>query len=262
MKNGLLFAIGCSALSLFVAAQAWGQIKAPVIGVARLADGSVRTVYGLPDDLIFDSKSLGSFDAASFSDKAGLVSENGRIDLVRTDLSVIAGYSTGETKPLLNVDGDATSAIAWLPSSRSLLHWNGNSFVLTSVTGLDETLSIDSVRVKSANTAELLVSDARGVVLSASVSLQSGNLLSLAVIPGAHGRAFWQQSIVLLADESGLHVLSPSGMVETTPIGGGPMTFEHISSNWLLIRSADRRTWALQTLGNKVHVSEAPEVTQ
>ncbi len=251
-----------TALLLFTAAFSAAQVKSPPIGIARLADASVRTLYGLSDNVIVDTRSAGSFDAASFSDQAGLVASHGRIQLVKTNFALLGEYDSAEPRPLLNVDGGASSAIAWLPGSESLLHWNGESFVLTAVHGLDRSARVTSVRVQGKNIAQLLLAGSSESVSEASVSMESGNLVSLKTVPGVHGAAFfWQGAAILFRDSNGLEAMARDGAIRTIAAIVADVAFDHISSNWVLVTSpSDGRTWALHVEDENIHLCEVPAV--
>jgi hypothetical protein len=242
------------------AALSTAQMKAPPIGIARLADGNVRTLVGLPDNVLVDGRSLGSFDAASFSDQAGLLAKGGRIQLVNTAFSVIGEYESGEARPLLNVDAGANTAIAWLPGSQSILRWNGESFVVKPVNGVDSSLQATAVRVASGNRAQLLLTDAQDAVFEATVALETGNLASLQSLPGITGAAFWQGSNILFRETNGLAVMRANGEIRLVgPIGPGTLSFERISSRWLLVTApSDTRMWAVHVSGEDVAMSEVP----
>ncbi|MBV8897125.1 MAG: hypothetical protein JO051_11485 [Acidobacteriaceae bacterium] len=249
-----------AALIVLTAAYSTAQVRPPAIGIARLPDGSVRNLYGLPADVVVDSRSLGSFDAASFSDQAGLVAKGGRIQLVNTIFTALGEYGSDEAQPLLNVDGDARSAIAWLPSSQSILYWSGENFVVKAVSGLDASLKATSVRVAGRERAQLLMTNAQGAVLEATVGLESGNVISLKWLPGMRGEAFWQGSNLLFAGDGGIGVVSADGAVRALgAVTGGGVDFQHISSKWVLVTSrSDGRLWAVHFSGDEIGMSEVP----
>jgi hypothetical protein len=249
------------AVLLCTAAFCMRQVTTPVIGVARLLDGSLRVIYGLPDNVMIDPHSRGKFDAASFSDEAGLVAKDGSIQLVTTDFRTVAEYQTKEMNPLLNVDGSEQSAVAWLPASQSLLHWNGSAFVLKTVNGLDRGLEATSVRTSNSRTAELLLKDANGAVFHATISLQNGELLFLIVRPGLHAPAFWQGSTILFQDVDGLAAAQQDGSVQSLAANGTGFSFAHISSTWTVVASeTPQRMWAVHVAAGAMHISEMPAI--
>src|SRR5579884_2090045 len=248
---------GTIALALFPSAWAAAQVTTPPVGIGRFSDASVRNVYGLPQNLIVDSNTLGSFDAASFSDHAGLLAANGHIQLVQPDFTVVGEYDSAESNVLLNVDAGPDSAIAWLPASQSLVHWDGTQFIATAVNGLDPSLRATAVRVQHRRKAQLLLVDSGGSVFEAGISLKTGDVLSLRVLPGVYGNAFWQGSDVLFEDASGLERMTSDGSVQTIGATAQDASFSRISSSWILVTSSSQgRTWALHIGGGDVSLSE------
>ena len=237
------------------------QVKPPTLGIARLGDGSVRTLYGLPDNVIVDSHRLGLYEAASFSDQVGLVASAGRIQLVSTTFVALGEYESTELHPLLNADGAASSAIAWLPSSQSLLHWTGSAFAATAVNGIDRSFVATAVRVASSGLAQLLLTDPNSSVFEASVSLETGELVSLKSLAGVTGPALWLGSNILFQDRSSVRVASPDGALRSIAPGGAPFSFDRISSNWTLVTSAANHSmWVLHSSAGPLRLSEVPAV--
>lgn len=244
-----------------IAAVTPAQVKPPTLGIARLGDGSVRTLYGLPDNVIVDSHSIGSYDAASFSDQAGLVANSGRIQLVSTSFVALGEYESTEPHPLLNVDGAANSAIAWLPSSQSLLHWTGSAFAERVVNGIDHSFAVTAVRVASREIAQLLLTDSHSSVFEATISLETGDVVSLKSLAGVTGPALWQGSNILFQDSSSVRVASLDGAVRSIASSGAPFSFEHISSNWTLVTSTTNHSmWVLHSSTGQLRLSEVPAV--
>ena len=243
---------------VFVAGGLNGQVGTPKVGVVRYADHSVHTIFGLDRNLIVSSEPLASADAASFSDFGGLLAKGGHIELVGADFKIVAEYDSGESAPLVNMDGDLTTAIAWLPVQNALLRWNGTSFVLTEVHS--SLLShVTSVRVENPNEASLLVMESGGGVSAATVSLQTGDLMALHLLAGVTGPAFAQHSFVVFHDQTGLEIVSSNGAVRTLPLAATDLTFERVSSDWVhLVSAATKRDWMLHLNDSALELSELP----
>jgi hypothetical protein len=248
-----------SAVCLLSCAAAFcaGEVGTPLIGLARFGDGSVRAVYGLPNNLVVDSRTVGHFEAVSFSDAAGLVLTQTRIELVDRHLNVIGAYESNDSRVLLNVDGGRETAIAWLPANHSIVYWNGSGFTNVAVTGIDGGLVATAARKRAGSTAELLLKDAQGAVFKASVSLRSGALISLAAIAGAEGTAFWAGDTILFNSPAGLAFLAPDGSTQNILAKAEELSFQRIASRWIVITSGtSRRSWALNDVS--MHISELP----
>lgn len=235
-----------------------GQVSVPRIGFAHYADGAVRAVSGVSSAFVVGNALLWGADAASFSDAGGLISANGKIRLVDSSFAVIAEYTSGESNPVLNVDGPLDQAVAWLPLRHALLRWTGKEFRETSIddSSLDRVLSL---RMKDAGTAELLAAGGEESVLRAEVSIETGTARSINVVPGVTGSAFLQQGFVISSDQNGLEVLSPSGRIQTIPFAGKDLRFERMSANWVHIMSAaTHQNWALHLDSRVTGIGELP----
>ncbi len=256
MKHPILFAF---LLSPCVAGLLQAQINAPRVGFARYSDNSVRAVFGIPSDFIVGGQVLGFADAISFSNSGGLVAKNGHVRLVGPDFSVIAEYDAGEAAPLLNMDGGLNSAIAWLPLQHALLHWNGKSFVVTGVSEGALLTRVTSVRVQGQGLAKLLVVEPGGGVSEATISLATGDLVSLDLLPAVQGFAFQQHSFVIFHDGGGLEIASRTGALRTIALPANDLVLERMSPDWLHLSSAStKQDWILHLDSSTLELSELP----
>ncbi len=255
MRTRLVFFV---CVSICAPACLEAQVNAPKVGVARYSDNSVRAVFGVHDDFVISTQVMGSADAISFSDSGGLLAKNGTIELIGPSSTVIAEYQSGESAPLVNIDGVLTTAIAWLPAHHSLLHWNGKSFVRTEVSS-DLPGPVTSLHLANPSTAQLLVNERVGVVSEATISLETGYLTALNVLPGVVGPAFRQRSFVLFHDQRGLEIVSGSGAARTLPLSATDLTIERMSSDWLhLASAAGKQNWVLHLTSTALELSELP----
>jgi|GEM_PF-2493590 len=246
------------ALAICSAAMLPAQISAPKVGLARYADGTVQAIYGLDANFVIRGQAISPADAISFSDSGGLVSRAGHIQLLGRDASVIAEYDSSEAAPVLNMDGGLTTAIAWLPSRHALLYWNGKSFVVTPLTSAISE-NVTSLRVQGGHSANLLLAGADGNVLEATVSLESGNLISINPLPGVKAPAFQQGSFVVFHDREGLEIQAADGALRTFPLPASDLSIERMSSDWLHLASISmKRDWALHLSGSALNLSQLP----
>ncbi len=222
------------------------QVHSPSAGVIRYGTLPVQSLYGIPGSFVPAEASFGTADAISFSDTGGLVAASGRIELVRADGSAVATYEYGAVAPLLNIDRDLTSAVAWLPDTKSLLWWDGKRFATVNLSESAVTEKVSSVALTSPTTARLLITHPNATVSGLVISLANGNVISSDLIPGVSGPAFQFGSFLLWADEHGLQVQSENGMQHTLSAPGASFTAERMSSHWVhLYFSSDRTDWAL-----------------
>lgn len=236
------------------------QVHAPRIGVIRCSDGSVRAVYGLAANFILASKPFATADAVSFSDGVGLIAANGRIQLVKTDGTPVGEYESRETKPVLNVDTDAASAIAWLPSEHAILRWTGANFRQIPVAPFEG--RVTSLQAVAPDSAQLLILNDDGSTSRAAIALSTGELLSLEIVPGASGPAFAQQAALLSHElsheQKELVIEFANGVRQHLPIPGD-IVIERMSSEWLHLSSAaTNRHWALHVAGSQADLFVLP----
>ena len=242
----------------FICLPLLAQISAPRVGTARYQDGSFHTVQGLPSNMIVADLPLDSADAASFSDKGGLISQNGKISLLASDFSVVGEYPAAE-KPLLSIDGALTSALAWLPSSHSLLHWNGTSFDAFTVTDSDLEGRVTDIQSLGTRQARLIVQHSDHSVSAVSISLRTGNLVSSETLPGVRGYAFGQGCFVVSASEKELVVDDLRGYRRSVVLPAPDFAIERMSNNWLHLSSASlQQNWALYLTQADLQLSMLP----
>jgi hypothetical protein len=243
------------------------QVGAPNVGSARFA-GRVFAVHGIPANLLVAKAPWTSAEAMSFSDAGGLLSQNGTVSLVSPDGTELADYAAAETAPVLNIDGPLTSAVAWLPSKHALLYWNGTALVPREVNG-SFAGEVTSLRLASPGKVLLLVSHldathADAAVSAATVSLDTGEITSMDLLPDARGRAFVQRSFFLSQDKLGLVIESAGGAPRTVALvqdrlPEGDLTIERMSTDWLHIFSASTgKHWALYLTSNALRLSALP----
>jgi hypothetical protein len=234
------------------------EVSAPQLGVIRCSDGLVRAVYGLAGNFILANKVLAPAGAVSFSDRAGLMAKNGAIQLVKADGAPLGKYESQDSKPVLNVDGDVESAIVWLPSEHSVLRWTGASFRLYPLAPLEG--EVTAIKATAPDRAQLLILSDDGNISRATVTLSTGELVSLNVVPEASGAAFAQQSALISHERDGLVIETPDGVRQHLPVPSD-VVIERMSSEWLHLSSVrTNQDWALHVAGSQVELFILPAV--
>lgn len=243
-------------LAVLAAGILYAEVSPPQIGVIRCSDRSVRAVYGLAANFILAAKPLATADAVSFSDRAGLIAVNGTIELLQTDGTFISKYESSETQPVLNVDGDAASAIAWLPSQNAVLRWTGSSFRLYPITPLEG--RVTALTASAPDRAQLLILNNDGSGSRATVTLSTGELVTLDVVPAASGPAFAQQGAIVSREQKGMVVETAGGLRQFLPVPNDVIV-ERMSSEWLHLSCAGtNQNWALHIAGSQVELFILP----
>jgi len=234
------------------------QVSAPRIGIIRCSDGMLHAVYGLAANFVLATKPFAPADTASFSDRAGLIANNGTIQLVTPGGAIEAEYQSRETAPLLNVDTDSSSAIAWLPVAQGILRWAGSAFRLYPVSPGAVQGQVTAIRSVGQDRAELLLLNPDGSTSRAAIALSTGNLVSLDIIPGVRGPVFAQQTALVFRDGQGLAIETADGVRHTLPISRD-IAIERMSSEWLHLSSErGNQHWALHLAGSQVELFVLP----
>ncbi len=248
------------ALPLLLAGSIPAQLSAPRIGVVRYANHTVRVVYGVPSNFVIADQMLDSADAISFSNSGGLVAKDGKIQIFASGQSTaLSEYTSADSAPVLNLDVELTTAVAWLPASHVLLHWTGQSFAATNVIPGVITGAVSSLRLSGPDKVELLATQSGGEVLKVSISLQTGNPISSDVLPGVQGPAFLQSNFVVFHDDQGLEIESANGLRHTLPMPAADLAAERMSNDWLHISSAStKQDWALHLSNTALDLSALP----
>lgn len=236
------------------------QLSVPKVGTARYQDGSLHSVQGLSANMIVAPLPLDSAEAASFSDSGGIVSQNGTIRLLAPDFTVVAEYPAHE-KLVVSIDGALTSALAWLPNSHTLLHWNGSAFDAIGIAESDIEGTVTGLQLSGTQQARLIVQHADGSVSAVTISLHGGNLVSSELLSGVRGYAFGQGSYVVSVSNQELVVDNLQGYRRSVAFAPQDLVIERMSNNWLHLYSpAAHRNWALHVTQAELELSLLPGV--
>lgn len=237
----------------------WAGSLAPRIGVVREPDGSIRPLLGLPANLIVgEPLSIDPALAAAFSDQAGLLLVNGRLELISLDGTVIGSYPTGDTNAILDIADGPDTALAWLPSAGKLVRWDGHRFMDSAFDASRLGGSIRAVRLLDSAHAELLVAHA-DTLERIYISIADGLPVRSEPLPEAGESAFQTDSFLLFHDAYGLALSGPDGVIHTLPIPETDLVFEKSGKHWLHISSAlAARQWMLHLDTHNPVLSELP----
>ena len=247
-------------LGLILAASVmWAGSFAPRIGVVREPDGSVRPLLGLPANLIVgEPLSIDPALAAAFSDQAGLLLLNGRLELISLDGSMISSYPTGDITAILDIAGGPDTALAWLPSTGKFVRWDGRRFIDSPFDASRLGGSIRAVRLLDSAHAELLVAHA-DTLERIYISIADGSLVRSEPLPEAGESAFQTDSFLLFHDAFGLALRGPDGVMRTLPIPETDLLFEKSGKHWLhIISPSGARQWMLHLDPHNPVLSELP----
>jgi hypothetical protein len=248
-------------LTLLASTCANCQLSAPSVGYVRYANDGVHGVYGLEGNYIVGRDVLASAATASFSDDGGLIFQSGSLTLVDSKLTVLANTEINASDPVVRLDGNLQTAIAWIPASRVLVHWNGGAFVGMAVSGISEEDTVTSVRKLDRSTASVLVLKQDNSVVRELVSLRTGELKTSLAIPAASGAAFEDGTRIFCFQDQKLSVLSETGellQVFSLP-ADDRLVIEQVSNQCLhLSTKTPGQDWLLHLNGSDLHLYKLP----
>ncbi len=248
-------------LALLTSGSANCQLSTPSVGYVRYMNDGVRGVYGLEGNYIVGRDVLALAETASFSDDGGLIFQSGSLTLVDSKLTALSTTPVAGSDPIVRVDGNLQTAIAWVPASRVLVHWNGESFVSIAVPGLSEGDTVTSVRKLDSSTASLLVQKQDSSIVRDRVSLRTGEFKSSTLIPAASGSAFEDGTRIVCFKDGRLSVLSQTGeLLQAFSIPADDRVLvEQVSSRCLHFSTkTPGQDWLLHTDGNDLHLYKLP----
>lgn len=236
--KSIAIALALSAAGQLNAQRAGAPLAGPPVGVVHCPDGSLRTIYGLPANLMFGGLLGRGVNAAAFSSTAGLILRAGQIEYLAANGASLGTYVTDESTPLLAVSSTASTdsassaaALAWLPSSHSLVVWRGST--ATQVEAPDLPGQVIALSLSAEGAANLMVATDSGSVEQLTVSLATGQITETLTVEGATGSAYAQNGFLLLPGADGLLVRFPDGHQRVLGIKTAAVQFEPISDEWV-----------------------------
>ncbi len=238
------------------------QLSTPAAGFVRYPGMPVEAVYGIAGNLIAGPAVWGVADGLSFGKDGGLVAGEGHILLVRADGSNAADYTALENRPVLNIGDTLDSAVAWLPTSGTILFVDSRNRFSTVVLGRSALGGVvSSVSRISAQTVRLLVTQADRSVAAVKVSVPGGEVESSDVLPGVRGPAYEIGERFIWGDERGLEIGTLAGAVQTLAApAAGPFSAERMSAGWvhLTFAGGGGSYWALNFSGPSASLFRLP----
>jgi hypothetical protein len=258
----MLKQIVCAASVALATIAAPLPLRAPQIGVIRDAAHNLRPVYGFSGNLITGAPlPIKDVLAASFSDDAGIVLTPGAVKLVTVNGEERGSYPTKEVQPVLSITGPADTAVAWLPSERKLVRWNGNAFAELPVSASDVPGQVVGLAMKEADSIDLFIENQANVVENLRVALTGGGVNRIRTYTGAGGQAVAAGQSVVFPSADGLQVASGICPVESIALPDSHVTLEKASPNWVHVTSPARHgDWMLHIDRSHPAISELPAV--
>src|SRR5690348_327026 len=258
----MLKQIVCAASVALAAMAAPLPLRAPQIGVIRDAAHNLRPVYGFSGNLITgDPLPIKGVLAASFSDQAGIVLTPDAVKLVTLSGEERGSYSTEETEPVLSITGPAETAVAWLPSERTLVRWNGTAFTELPVSASDASGPVVALVMKSADSIDLFIKNQTQGVEQLRISLKGDSANRVTTYTDASSQAIATTQAVVFPSRDGLKIAPEAGPVESIALPNSDVTLEKAAPEWVHVSSPqNHRDWMLHVDRSQPTLSELPAV--
>jgi hypothetical protein len=117
-----------SLIALSVVASAAAQIRAPQLGFAGAADGTLRPVYGVAGNFILGSPVRGQVISEAFSGSLGLLKTDSTLAAFDGQGKVLATTDAAAGPALFAFSVDGVTALAYVGSSNTLIEWRAGRF--------------------------------------------------------------------------------------------------------------------------------------
>jgi hypothetical protein len=127
-----------SLIALSVVASAAAQIRAPQLGFAGAADGTLRPVYGVAGNFILGPAVFGNAGAGqggagkviseAFSGSLGLLKTDSTLEVFDGQGRMLATTDAAAGPALFAFSLDGVTALAYVGSSNTLIEWRGGRF--------------------------------------------------------------------------------------------------------------------------------------
>lgn len=258
----MLKQIVCAASVALAAIAAPLPLRAPQIGVIRDAAHNLRPVYGFSGNLITgDPLPIKDVLAVSFSGQAGIVLTPGAVKVVTLNGEERGSYSTEETEPVLSITGPAETAVAWLPSERKLVRWNGTAFTELPVSASDVPGPVVALEMKSPDSIDLFIRNQTQAVEQLRISLKGDSANRITTYTNASSQAITTTQAVVFPSADGLQIAPEAGPVESIALPDSDVALEKAAPEWVHVTSSrNHRDWMLHVDRSHPTLSELPAV--
>ena len=239
-----------------------GAITDPLVGLVRYTNGVVATVYGVSGSYVTRQITSESANGLSFSKAGGILATADALELISSSLTTISRFDTAESAPLVSMGETEDSALAWLPSRRSIVHWTGTDWTVSPEVAQLPSNNVSSISFETQTTASLLVRMPDDSVAKALVSLKTGEMLSLTLQPGVINNAFAFRDWIICARGNRLDLQKADGTEKLIPLGATgvhTVQFERAGTNDVHIYTSQPvRDWMLHFGNETLSLTELP----
>ncbi len=249
-------------IALLMAASAAAQIRAPRLGFAGAADGTLRPVYGVAGNFILGSPLAGHVVSQAFSGPLGLLKTDSTLAAFDGQGKVLATTAASAGPALFAFSPDGATAIAYIASSNTLMEWRAGQLVT----------------MPFRPEPEMVLAIAMPNALEASLIVQRNDGIWEVQLPFTHPRVASQKALVgvtapvlalasgelVYSDANGIVLRKPNGS-EIHIAGRLPAKFsiQQMDSDWVQLSDlATARRFAIRVASGREASYQLPEAGQ
>jgi hypothetical protein len=229
MKFLTVLLIGSVIVAPRVAAQS--GIRPPQVGFIGNADGTLRPVYGVAGNFILGPSIAARVISQAFSGSIGLLKTESTLEAFNQQGQILASTDAANGPALFAFSPDGLTALAYVPSSNTLVEWRAGRFSTEPLRREPEVVL--AIALTSGSEASLIVQREDGIW-----EIQSGSERAL---PGVTAPVLALASGGLVfSDANGFVLRNPNG-AEVHIAAPVPTRFslQQIAGNWLQVSDLD-----------------------
>jgi hypothetical protein len=239
----------------WVALNAAAQIRAPQMGFAGGADGTLRPVYGVAENFILGPSVSGRVISQAYSGSLGLLKTNGTLVAFGAQGQMLASIDAAPGPALFAFSPDGVTALAYVASSNTLVEWRGGKF--TALPSRAEPGTVVAMAMPNAFEAELIIERNGGLWELRPTSWKALPNVTVPVLAIASGE-------LLFSDANGMVLRKPDNSeVHITALLPSKFSLQQMDSEWVQLTDlTSARRFAVRILSGHEGFYQLPEAGQ
>jgi len=239
----------------WVALNAAAQIRAPQMGFAGGADGTLRPVYGVAGNFILGRSVATKAISQAFSGSLGLLKTDATLVAFDGQGQVLARMDAAPGPALFAFSPDGVTALAYVASSNTLVEWRGGKF--STVSPPSEPGTVVAIAMPNAFEAALIIDRNGDLWEVGAASLKALPNVTVPVLAFASGNFVY-------SDASGIVIRRPDNSeVHITAHLPAKFSMQQMGSDWVQLMDLESgRRFAIRILSGHEGFYQLPEAGQ
>jgi hypothetical protein len=257
MKFLATLLIGFAVIAPRAAAQS--GIRPPQVGFAGNADGTLRPVYGVAGNFILGPSIAARVISQAFSGSIGLLKTESTLEAFNGQGQMLAATDAAEGPALFAFSPDGLTALAYVPSSNTLVQWKGGQLVTLPLhPGLGTVLAIALTNPLEAS----LIVQREGGIWETRFSFTQASPASQKALVGVTAPVLALASGGLVfSDTNGFVLRNPNGAeVHIAAQVPAQFSMQQMAGNWLQVNDLDNgRRFAIRIAAGREGFYRLPQ---